>query len=72
MTFVGSCQRVFVFLTRILLPCSALIATLVITSVILADECPEEPPLQNYTGSGTTVCPCFVPGEQAGAVHCDA
>ncbi|HWN82114.1 MAG TPA: FlgD immunoglobulin-like domain containing protein [Candidatus Udaeobacter sp.] len=30
--------------------------------------CPEEPPLQNYTGAGQTVCPCFVPGEEAGAV----
>ena len=31
-------------------------------------DCPEEPPLQNYTGSGTTVCPCFAVGEEAGAV----
>lgn len=31
-------------------------------------DCPEEDPLQNYTGAGTTVCPCFVTGEQAGAV----
>ena len=28
-------------------------------------QCPEEPPLQNYTGTGTVSCPCFVPGEQA-------
>jgi hypothetical protein len=33
-----------------------------------AAQCPEEPPLQNYTGSGTVVCPCFVAGEEAGAV----
>jgi hypothetical protein len=31
-------------------------------------QCPEEPPLQNFTGAGTTACPCFVVGEQAGAV----
>ncbi len=31
-------------------------------------QCPEEPPVQNYTGAGMVVCPCFVPGEQAGAV----
>jgi hypothetical protein len=30
--------------------------------------CPEEPPLQNYTGGGQTICPCFVAGEEAGAV----
>jgi hypothetical protein len=37
-------------------------------STVVADTCPEEAPLQNYTGSGTTVCPCFLAGEQAGAV----
>jgi hypothetical protein len=31
-------------------------------------QCPEEPPLQNFTGAGTMICPCFVEGEQAGAV----
>lgn len=31
-------------------------------------QCPEEPPLQNFTGIGTVSCPCFVPGEQAGVV----
>jgi hypothetical protein len=45
----------------------ALIATMSIASAVLA-ECPEEPALQNYTGGGTIVCPCFVAGEQAGAV----
>lgn len=35
---------------------------------LAADPCPEEDPLQNYTGGGTTVCPCFAPGEEAGAV----
>lgn len=31
-------------------------------------ECPEEPPLLNYTGSGGVVCPCFISGEEAGVV----
>lgn len=31
-------------------------------------QCPEEPPLQNFTGAGSVVCPCFIPGEEAGAV----
>ena len=30
--------------------------------------CPEEPALQNWTGGGTVTCPCFVAGEEAGAV----
>lgn len=36
--------------------------------IALADPCPEEDPLQNYTGGGTVVCPCFVSGEEAGAI----
>ena len=31
-------------------------------------QCPTEPRLENYTGAGTIACPCFIPGEQAGAV----
>jgi hypothetical protein len=34
----------------------------------LMAQCPEEPPLANYTGTGANVCPCFVEGEEAGAV----
>jgi hypothetical protein len=45
-----------------------LICVLALGPVPAAGECPEEPPLQNYTGSGTVVCPCFVAGEEAGAV----
>jgi hypothetical protein len=33
-----------------------------------AGPCPEEPPLQSFTGAGTTGCFCFVAGEEAGAV----
>lgn len=31
-------------------------------------QCAEAPQLQNFTGGGMTVCPCFVPGEEAGVV----
>lgn len=31
-------------------------------------QCPELGPLQNYSGGGQQVCPCFASGEQAGAV----
>jgi hypothetical protein len=31
-------------------------------------QCPEEPPLSNYVGGGSVVCPCFIEGERAGAV----
>ncbi len=31
-------------------------------------QCPEEPVLKNYTGGASAVCPCFVPGEEVGAV----
>ncbi|MFC1800149.1 FlgD immunoglobulin-like domain containing protein [Candidatus Eisenbacteria bacterium] len=34
----------------------------------LMAQCPDEPPLANYTGTGATVCPCFIAGEEAGAV----
>ena len=30
--------------------------------------CPDEPTLDNHTGPGTVACPCFVAGEEAGAV----
>lgn len=31
-------------------------------------QCVEEGPFQNFTGTLQVACPCFVPGEQAGAV----
>src|SRR2546422_3259765 len=34
----------------------------------LGAECPEQPKLQNFTGETRVVCPCFVPGEEAGVV----
>jgi len=33
-----------------------------------AGPCPEEPPLLNFEGPGEVVCPCFVEGEEAGAI----
>lgn len=38
------------------------------TAAPAAAQCPAEPPLQNFTGGGSVVCPCFAVGEQAGAV----
>lgn len=44
-------------------------ALLLLPSIAAAQgTCPEEPPVANWTGAGTTVCPCFVAGEEAGAV----
>jgi hypothetical protein len=44
-------------------------ATMVLAIASFAGAtCPEESPLKNYTGSGSVVCPCFVSGEEAGAV----
>ncbi len=34
----------------------------------LAQDCPTEPTVQNFTGAGTTACPCFNYEEEAGAV----
>lgn len=53
-------------LTPSRLAAAALFALALSSSV--AAQCPEEPALQLWTGAGTTVCPCFVPGEEAGSV----
>ena len=34
----------------------------------LLAQCPDEPPLLNYTGTTGNVCPCFIAGEEAGVV----
>lgn len=34
----------------------------------IAAQCTEQGPLNNHVGGGATVCPCFVPGEKAGAI----
>jgi hypothetical protein len=52
---------------------SIIIALTVMVSLFAAHPaasqgCPEEDPLQNYTGTGSVACPCFVAGEEAGAV----
>lgn len=53
-------------------PAGLRIAALLVPALLLASpafaQCPEEPPLQNYTGGGTVVCPCFASGEQAGVI----
>lgn len=46
----------------------AFLSALVAAPARVGAVCDEEPPLANYTGGGTTICPCFVAGEEAGAV----
>lgn len=42
--------------------------TLLLTSPESRGACPDLTTLQNYSGGGRRVCPCFVAGEEAGAV----
>lgn len=51
-------------------PCVSWIAagSLTMATAAAAQTCTEEPALSYYTGGGQTVCPCFVAGEEAGAV----
>jgi hypothetical protein len=44
------------------------LSLMMMASFSLAQGCPEEPAFQNYTGAGSSACPCFVAGEEAGAV----
>ena len=55
-------------MTRVILLALATMMSLFAAHAAAAQGCPEEDPLQNYTGTGTVVCPCFVAGEEAGAV----
>jgi hypothetical protein len=54
-------------MTRYLSFFAALAFFSAMTLPVLA-QCPEEPPLANYTGTNANVCPCFVQNEEAGAV----
>ena len=49
-------------------PAILLVPFLLALSTDINALCPEQPPVQNWTGGGQVVCPCFVPGERAGAV----
>ena len=49
-----------------------IMALITVALVVLAAgsapaQCPEEPTMQHFTGSGSVVCPCFGVGEEAGA-----
>jgi hypothetical protein len=44
------------------------VVLIVLAAASAMAACPEEPASQNYTGGGRVVCPCFVAGEEAGAV----
>ncbi len=43
-------------------------ALLALPALAGAQTCPDEAPLQWYSGGGMNVCPCFAAGEEAGAV----
>jgi hypothetical protein len=48
---------------------SAALLFLVGASCAAFAQCsPEQPPLQNYTGGGQVVCPCFIAGEEAAVI----
>lgn len=49
-------------------PCVLAVLALSLSPSIARGQCAEEPPIQNHTGAGSVACPCFVPGEEAGAV----
>jgi len=46
----------------------SLAAALSLSTLAAQGPCPDEPDLAHWTGAGTVVCPCFVTGEEAGAV----
>lgn len=47
---------------------SVALSALLLPATVLGQACVVQPPLQNYLGGGSVICPCFVAGEQAGAV----
>ncbi|MGQ0721143.1 MAG: FlgD immunoglobulin-like domain containing protein [Candidatus Eiseniibacteriota bacterium] len=49
-------------------PVRSLLALSSLAASPALSQCPEQPPLQNYTGGGSVVCPCFAIGEEAGVV----
>lgn len=50
------------------LPVVVLLLACAATPLDAQISCPEEPAVENSQGAGTTTCPCFVAGEEAGAV----
>ena len=43
-------------------------ATMLAVTLPVKAQCDPEPLLQNHTGGGQVTCPCFDPGEEAGAI----
>jgi hypothetical protein len=50
-----------------ILPILAGFLGLILAGPVLAQGCPAEPTLQNFSGAGSVACPCFASGEEAGA-----
>ena len=55
-------------LARLLSPLAPLVLAPALVAAPLGGGCPEQPSLQNWSGAGFTPCPCFVTGEEVGAV----
>jgi hypothetical protein len=55
-------SRGFVYLLA-----APLLAAVCLVSAVRA-QCPEEPRLDSFVGAGRITCPCFVEGEEAGAI----
>ena len=55
-------------LPRSVLGSAVVLAVLAGASDTARAQCPEEPRLDNFRGAGRVTCPCFVEGEEAGAV----
>ena len=53
---------------RSVLSASVVLSGLFAGGLPAAAQCPEEPPLENWTGGGTVTVPGFVAGEEAGVV----
>ncbi|MFN0242109.1 MAG: hypothetical protein ACKVWV_04385 [Planctomycetota bacterium] len=52
---------------RFALPSSVALVVAALASTARA-QCPEQGPVQYWTGAGTTACPCFVPNEEFGTI----
>jgi hypothetical protein len=55
-------------LSQAALPAAVALFSVALLPARSVAECDEEPPLKNFTGGGAVICPCFIGGEEAGAV----
>ncbi len=60
--------RIGLAVTTAIIGLASIAAAMMIPGTNAQAQCTEQGPLQNFTGPGISACPCFVPGEEAGAV----